>query len=105
MPFLTAPPVKPDTLILSYTQAFTKNYITHQLLPLKGIRLAGRGKLEVRNLLLFVWVCFLSKCHASCSAWEQGLRLKSALNRTGLMGARLRATSLRNKRLHLATAK
>lgn len=55
--FNSPPPVKPDTLILSYTQAFTKTYITHQLLPLKGIRLAGRGKLGVRNLL-FVWVCF-----------------------------------------------
>lgn len=56
-PLLPPPPVKSDTLILSYTQAFTKTYITHQLLPLKGIRLAGRGKLGVRNLL-FVWVCF-----------------------------------------------
>jgi len=100
-----AAPAKTDTLILSYTQGFSRNHISHQLLPLKGIRLAGRGKPEVRNLLLFVWVCFLSKCRASSSAWEQSLRLKSAPDRTSLMGARLWARRFRNKRLKLAIAK
>lgn len=105
MTFLTAAPAKPDTLIFGYTQGFTRNHVSHQLLPLKGTRLAGRGKPEVRNLLLFVWVCFLSKCRASSSAWEQTLRLKNAPDRTSLMGARLRARRFRNKCLKLAIAK
>lgn len=105
MTFLMAAPAKPNTLIFSYMQGCTRNHVSHQLLPLKGIRLAGRGKPEVRNLLLFVWVCFLTKCRASSSAWEQSLRLKSAPDRTSLMGARLQTRRFRKKCLKLAIAK
>lgn len=56
MTFLSTAPAKPNTLIFSCKQGFTRNHVNHQLLPLKGIRIAARDKPEVRNLLLFVWV-------------------------------------------------